>query len=284
MNNFAVFILSNRRPDSVVTYATLRKHGYTGKIYVLVDDMDPTIEGYEKNFPGEVVIFDKKASAKLFDRGDNFDDFRSTNYARNALFEIAKSMNLKHFVQLDDDYTSFAYRFDREFFYCHKPHRKLDKLFETLIEFFERSGAQCIAISQGGDFIGGEHGTNPYTKQVQLLRKLMNFFLCSTERPFKFLGRLNEDVNTYARLGSTGKLFFTLNQVSLEQKQTQSNSGGMTSAYKDAGTYVKSFYTVMFQPSSAKVRVLATQNQRIHHAVHWEFTAPKILRQELKKA
>ena len=57
----------------------------------------------------------------------------------------------------------------------------------------------------------------------------------------------------------------------------------MTDVYKDSGTYVKSFYTVMYQPSSVKVRVLATKNQRIHHAVHWRYTAPKILREELKK-
>jgi len=35
---FAVFILSNGRPDNVITYRSLRSHGYTGKIYIIVDD------------------------------------------------------------------------------------------------------------------------------------------------------------------------------------------------------------------------------------------------------
>ena len=51
----------------------------------------------------------------------------------------------------------------------------------------------------------------------------MNSFFCSTKRPFKFLGTINEDVNIYTRLGSIGDLFFTVPNVSLKQTDTQSN-------------------------------------------------------------
>lgn len=40
IENFAVFILTYGRPEKVLTHRTLRKQGYTGKIFLLcsVDD------------------------------------------------------------------------------------------------------------------------------------------------------------------------------------------------------------------------------------------------------
>ena len=48
--NIAVFILSHGRPYNVITYKTLRKSGYTGKIYIIVDDEDKTINEYKSIF------------------------------------------------------------------------------------------------------------------------------------------------------------------------------------------------------------------------------------------
>lgn len=38
--NFAVFILSHGRADNIKTIKTLKKQGYTGKIYIIIDDED----------------------------------------------------------------------------------------------------------------------------------------------------------------------------------------------------------------------------------------------------
>jgi len=77
-------------------------------------------------------------------------------------------------------------------------------------------------------------------------RKAMNTFFCSVERPFMFLGRINEDVNTYVLLGIRGKLFFMIGNIYIKQKTTQQNPGGLTDIYLDLSTYVKLFYTVMY--------------------------------------
>ena len=66
----------------------------------------------------------------------------------------------------------------------------------------------------------------------------MNSFLCSTDRPFKFVGAMNEDVNTYTTLGSRGNLFFTFTSLQLDQKETQSQAGGITDMYLKYGTYI----------------------------------------------
>lgn len=282
-SDFAAIILSNGRPDRVITYDTLKRSGYTGRIILLVDDLDETRGEYIERYGDQVYVFDKRAVGKTFDRGDNFDNLRSTNYARNVSFDVARELGVKYFIQLDDDYRHFQFRFDRDFRYRPKVCKDLDAVFSAMLRFYENTPAlTSIAISQGGDFIGGEDCGN--ADSISAKRKAMNSFLCSVDRRFTFIGRLNEDVNTYTRPASTGALFLTTNQVSLEQIQTQANAGGMTEAYLEGGTYVKSFYTVMFQPSSVKVGILRDRSRsRIHHSIDWKRTTPMILSESYKK-
>lgn len=281
LSDFAVMILTHGRPDRVKTFQTLKNCGYTGRIVIVIDDTDKKQQEYKDNFGEMVYVFDKKAIAETFDQGDNFNDMRAIIYARNASFEIAKELGIKYFIQLDDDYVSFNYRFNRELDYEYSQMRNLDAVFSALLEFYKSTSVSSIAIAQGGDFMGGAE--SPLADKVKLKRKCMNSFICSTERSFKFIGRINEDVNTYTRLASTGLLLFTTNQVSLQQLQTQSNSGGMTELYLDSGTYVKSFYSVMYMPSAVRVKMLQSTNARLHHAVSWINTAPLIVSEDFKK-
>jgi hypothetical protein len=56
----------------------------------------------------------------------------------------------------------------------------------------------------------------------------------------------------------------------------------MTEIYRDQGTYVKSFFSVMFCPSSIKVRHLVSM-KRYHHSIDWNRTVPKIIDERYKK-
>ena len=108
-SDFAVFILTHGRPDNVKTFATLKKCGYTGMIYFIVDNTDDTLPQYEKNFGAEnVKVFDKKYYADRVDEGNNFDNTKVICHARNACFDIAKNLGIKYFFQFDDDYYYFA--------------------------------------------------------------------------------------------------------------------------------------------------------------------------------
>lgn len=278
---FAVFILTNGRPHKVYTYATLRRCGYTGPIYLLVDDLDKKQEEYKAKYGSEVYIFDKKAIAKTFDQGDNFNDMRAIIYARNASFEVAQKLGVRYFIQLDDDYRAFEYRFNGDKSYQIKSIKNLNAVFSALLKFYISSGVHSVALSQGGDFIGGS--LSPNAQKIKLKRKCMNSFICSSERPFQFIGRINEDVNTYTRSASTGLKLVSTNQVNLVQTQTQSNAGGMTELYLDSGTYIKSFYSVMYHPSSVKIKIMQSTHKRIHHSVSWKQTVPLILSEGLKK-
>lgn len=281
--DFCAFILTHGRPDKVVTYVSLRKMGYTGKVFFVVDDEDQTRDRYIENFGADnVITFSKEEIAQTFDECDNFSDRRSIVYARNACFQIAEDLGYRFFIQLDDDYHDFRYRFDDALEYVFDRIHSLDKVFTALLTYFkETPQLACLAIGQGGDFIGGDQSW--IVNRVRTRRKAMNSLICSTDRPFKFTGRINEDVNAYTHLGSQGKLFLTVLNVSLSQLQTQSNAGGMTDIYKASGTYVKSFYTIMHCPSSVFIKEMAGEHGRIHHEVKWRYAVPCILNEEHKK-
>jgi hypothetical protein len=278
--DFCAYILSHGRPDNVKTYEALRKAGYTGPIRIVIDDEDKTGPQYIARYGAEVVKFSKAEAALLFDEMDNFDERRSVIYARNALWGIAKADGYRYFIELDDDYSSFGFRFDSRNNYVHHAVRNMDECLDLMVEFLKQSGAASVAMSQGGDHIGG------YYELPALRRKVMNSFVCDVDKPFYFCGKLNDDVNTYVSLGVKGALFFTVMQVMLTQAQTQANSGGLTDIYLAFGTYVKSFYTVMIQPSSVQIGVMgdhASKVYRIHHKIDWPKTVPMILSPEHRK-
>lgn len=288
--DFCAFILTHGRPDRVLTYNTLLRCGYTGKVFIVIDDEDKTADQYRERFGDIVLQFSKAQIAKTFDEGDNFGDRRAIVYARNACWDLARQVGCRYFIQLDDDYTGFFYRFTPQGEYKHLKFVSIDAPFEALVEFLE-AAPRChsIAMSQGGDHIGGERsGAN---KTINLRRKAMNTFVCSVDRPFQFVGRINEDVNTYTCGTRTGLLLFTFNGYQVSQMQTQHNAGGMTDLYLDSGTYIKTFYSVMYAPSCVKVYQLydprcakdGKHNARIHHFINWNRTAPKILREDYKR-
>lgn len=257
-NDFAVFILTHGRADNVVTVPAIKKAGYTGKIYFIIDDEDEQTEEYKKNFGADrVIIFDKQAAYDRADTMDNFNDHRAIIYARNECWRIAEELGLKY-----------------------KPSHDFDRVFEDMIQFLEVSGADTVAFCQGGDFVGGVDGGNFHKG---LLRKAMNSFFCKTDTPIEYRGTMNEDVVTYTTLSSRGHLFFSNTQYCVVQLPTQSLSGGMTDAYKEGGTYLKTFYAIMSMPSAVKVSMMYTTHKRIHHRINWEHTAPKILNEKWRK-
>lgn len=280
---FAVFILTYGRPEKVVTYKTLRKAGYTGDIYLVCSTDDKSIPKYKEIYKDKVVTFNKDDYVDKFDIGDNFDDKRVVVYARNAIFDIVNKLDVNYFLVLDDDYTSFNFRFNDKLNYAMGKtiKRNLDYIFTRIKDYFKTIPAKSIALSQGGDFIGGQYGG--LADKIKIKRKIMNTFFCAKDRPFKFIGRINEDVNTYVHLGNIGELVFQTNQLAVEQITTQANSGGLTEFYLDTGTYIKSYYTVMFAPSCVKINKMGNVFKRLHHKVLWNNTCPKIIREENKK-
>jgi hypothetical protein len=283
--SFCVFIISHGRADNVITRRTLERSGYTGPLFIVIDNEDDQSEKYKATFGDEnVVIFDKLKYAQMVDNCDNFQNRRTTTHARNACFDIAAEKGFEYFLVLDDDYTSFCHIKEGAKNTTDNKIKKFDDLVPVVTKFLDSDKRiASICFLQSGDTIGGmaSHARNerifPFIK-----RKAMNSFFCKTSRRFWFFSRLNEDVNTYLCYGSKGDLFMTIPQILLQQKQTQGNAGGMSDAYIASGTYVKSFYTVMICPSFANVTITPAM-QRLHHKISWNNAVPKIMDEQHKK-
>jgi hypothetical protein len=285
--DFCAFILTHGRPNNVITYRTLKAAGYTGKVFIVIDDEDETGEEYRRIYGDAVLVFSKDEVGRYTDQFDNFSDRRTALWARNACWDLARQQGYRYFVQLDDDYTYWHYRrlgrghrlsTSVEEEYHGWSMRSLDAVFDALVRVIETTPVTTIALSQGGDHLGGE------PRKQRFKRKAMNSFVCDVEKPFLFRGRINDDVNTYIALGRTGDLFFTDMQLQLDQVRTQANTGGMTDVYLDAGTYVKSFYTVMAAPSCTTIRTMGRTDRRFHHHIDWGKAVPLIISEEFKKA
>ena len=268
------------RADNVKTLDILLKSGYTGNWYIICDNEDKELDKYYKNFSKEhIIVLKKKKKAEECDTFDNIDKRNTVLFARNSCHEIAKSLGLTYFLELDDDYNAFRSRyFDGKKLGSIRV-GNMDSIINEMLEFLEVSGAYSVAFSQSGDFITGEN-SNIWKKKI--MRKAMNAFFCKTDRPFQFVGRMNDDVNTYVSLGAKGNLFFTVADIVLNQAQTQKNSGGLTEMYLELGTYNKSFYTVLCQPSSVYISEMGCNHRRIHHYVDWKYTVPEIISDRFK--
>lgn len=278
--DFCVFILSHGRPDNIRTLKTLKKSGFTGQWYIVIDDEDKRADEYFRRYGDRVIQFCKADTEKRVDTMDIGKDRRCILFARNECFDIAERLGFRYFLELDDDYTSFEFRYKEGVKLKVKKVENFDEVCDALLSFLKDTPTYTIAMSQGGDFIGGCQGSG---KSITLKRKAMNSFFCDTQRPFKFIGRINEDVNTYVGEGSRGKLFFTTTQVALVQQQTQKSKGGMSDIYGAFGTYVKSFYSVIMSPSCVSVAMMGDNHYRLHHHIDWRRAVPLILRESVKR-
>lgn len=282
-HDFAVFIISAARAGNVKTINTLEKYDYTGDWYILIDreeDIEPYTNEYGED---KIIYFNKDEIVEDVDRADN-EGRRDVNvYARNKVFEIANDMGYEWFAQFDDDYDEFKLRFNDKGEFAKYDIDTLDTIFDAMIEYAYMADLDTIATAQGGDFIGGaESGICNGQGDITAQRKAMNTFVCNSKSPIDFVGTINEDVNTYIRKQQLGKIFLTPNIVNVEQERTQAQEGGLTDAYLDWGTYVKSFYTILYSPSSVELGKMGQEEQRIHHRVDWRTSIPKIVPESAK--
>ena len=278
-DNFAVIIPTHGRHDRVFTHDTLRKSGYTGDIYLLCDDEDDQLNPYKKKYGKMVLVFSKDDYAGKFDKMDNFGNKACVVYARNAMWDAARSVGLTHFAVLDDDYTSIKYRITPDGGYHGKLMKNTDGVFAAYINFLKTSGVDTVCFAQGGDYIGGRDSSK-VNNGFKVSRKMMNLYFFSADKPIEFKGTINEDLTSSVTEGQRGQIILTSLMSSVDQKETQSNAGGLTDIYLEVGTYVKSFYSVMAAPSCVKIASMGDGHLRIHHEVRWKNAVPKIIREQ----
>lgn len=287
--NLVVFIISHGRADKLATVDELKRDGYTGDYFIVIDDEDDQIDKYKSNFGEEhIIVFNKSNMDNKFDIMDNFTDWAGRGvptFARNVLHSLAKERGYDYFFELEDDYNEFNFRLkSKKNSLLNIRIKNLDEVLEAMVDCLDSISkyypVNCVCMAQGGDLIGGLTGT---LFRQKVSRKAMNSFLCKVDNPWQFVGRFNDDCNAYTRLGNLGQLFFTTSMLAIHQPLTQLNAGGITENYKKFGTYVKSYYSVMLNPSAVKVQDMGVSHKRMHHALTWNNAVPCIVSEKYKK-
>ena len=144
-----VWVLTNEKPkdrigkiqliDATSKFKKMRKSLGHKRHYLDKEDIKEVIEYYEKYSTSKnVKIFDKKYYADRVDEGNNFDERRTITHARNACFDIAKQIGVTYFIQLDDDYKQFKFRFENKLGY-EAVIKNIDKTFDSFLNFYKNT-------------------------------------------------------------------------------------------------------------------------------------------------
>ncbi|MCR4671976.1 MAG: hypothetical protein K5637_01900 [Lachnospiraceae bacterium] len=281
MNRFAIFILSHGRADTISTYDALRKSGYTGDMYVVIDNEDDQEGLYREKFGSEIIQFDKRDYVAITDVADLDEGRKIGVFARNFIQDKAKEMGYQFHLQLDDDIHGFGYRYiDDKGKLRTRPIHGMDRVLEAMCDYMASAPITSLSFGLQIYYVGGvESGS----WQQQMIPKTMTTFLMRADDVRYFNMRMNDDITTSALNVSRGSLYYTYMPVMVEIDGTQEQKGGMTEIYQDSGTYRKSFYSVMALPSCAKVSQMGITDMRVHHEIHWGNCAPKLLDERFRR-
>lgn len=272
--DFAVFILTHGRAETISTHRALRDGGYTGKIYIVIDNEDDQEDLYREKFGDMVIQFDKRDYVAKTDLGDLDDDRRIGVFARNFIQDEAKRLGYKFHLQLDDDVHGFGYRFVQDGKLRSVKCNHLDEVFSGMVELMKETPITSLSFVLSSYYLGGAENKNFDKGMIQ---KTMTTFLMRADDVQYFNMRMNDDITTSLINGMRGKLYYTYMPVMVYVDATQVQHGGMTEIYQKNGTYRKSFYSVMCCPSCVKVSAMGITEYRIHHEIKWNYAVPKLL-------
>jgi len=268
-----VLILTHGRPKEQKTLELLRKSGYTGRIWLVVDDLDETLDEYRRIYGDSVIVFDKQAYREITDTCDNTKNLATVVYARNASYDIADELGLDYFVQCDDDIMSLAYRYRDKGKLKGLNVRDMDGVFEAYVEFMKAGDFPVLGFGAEIDTVGG--------RLKEVVFDLYQIFICRTDRRVDFIGTVNEDTNTMCLLNSVGALTPKVCTVQYSSDERGTNKGGLSRLYTEFNEYLRMFYTVMVFPSGVKIskgRTIEFSLKKSKNNI-----VPRIVREDVKK-
>lgn len=250
MTDFAVFILSYGRPECI-TYSTLRNNGYTGKIYILTDTTDKKLGEYKENYGLEsVLVFDKLKYVDRVDRHTNAPILHTVLYARQAVFDIAKQLNIVTFLCLDDDITAFKARYVQDDKLKNVKLAVLDNIFDAVNQYFSSVPISILGFACSRTYFGGKNGT--YAEKVRF--DFCVAYFCKTDDIVQFDSVCYEDACASILNQRNGKICFEILDICQDSTPTGENTtGGMSQFYSDS-KYQAGMYTVLSFPDCLRLR------------------------------
>lgn len=277
--NFACMIISHGRPNNIPTVSSLKKSGYSGKIYILIDDEDETIEQYKHNYRN-VIVFNKQYFIDKNDLLFNKSLRKVAVHARNAAEYIAKELDLDYYLLLDDDIVNFHYRYADNKLHSKKFYN-LDFAFDEYIKYMNNANIATIGLAHDGMFLGGnikmfeqpQHSKN---------RILANAFIRNMRYEVHWGPDMCEDFITSINENNKSNVWITLPFIGIHCKKQgmkkQKSDGGNSEAYLVDGNYGVAKFAVLSLPNCYKL-----SPNMWYRCLSYDTIVPKIISQKYKK-
>ena len=273
-DDFAVFIITHGRPDKQLTYNTLQKCGYTGKLYFVIDNTDNTIQEYIDNYGTDnIIVFDKNhyINSDEFDNGTNEGIYACAIYARRAVEDIAKALGLTYFCMFDDDILNFTIRVPLNGSLKGVKILNMDYIFDAYLCLLENANICCLGFGYAILY----YSTRYFFEDKRPLP--FQGFIRKVSVPIKWNCWYGEDELAGYFSNSLGKLWtvvpFVMTTIAPEA------SGAMANTYKTYNSYIRSFAELRYKPNDLIIakcsRGVYKGEFRLHKKNYYWF--PKIL-------
>lgn len=244
----AVFVISYNRAGRVETYSALRDAGFLGEIFVVVDIDDPQYVEYKLRFPNELIAYSKKNEMLQADTVEYKKRPASAIYARNAVEKIANQMRLDAFIILDDDITSFRYRWMQEGV-CKslKITQHIDRIMLAYIDYMLSCDIAALSFENCMFYVGGisddKIANERWTYQIHIR---------NAHIPIEWKSIINEDIITEIMTATRGYIWWSLPYVVYDAVAMNEKSGGNKDNYDTFSEFKRAMFATVVNPSSCK--------------------------------
>ena len=277
---WATFIISHGRPDNVVTLDTLLSAGYTGDWYIVLDNLDTTAEKYINKFGSDkIVIFNKHYYADKTDYGLSVPKLNSAVFARNAVEDIAKELQLDGYICLDDDIRKFIYRYeDNNKLRGHQIKSDITEIFNKIMNFIINTDISCASCGYQQIYMSGLSGLMKENSRTRLLAEA---FFRNLKFDVNWIGNTSEDYLTSIECGRRGQIFIQLPflQVDMPTACTGKQDGGNSDIYRNMSKWRQLFFSTMYFPDMFRLNI---RQDKLYNTVIPERSVPKIIYSEVK--
>lgn len=249
---FAIFILTHGRPHNQITLETLRRLGYTGKVYLVVDDQDKTLAEYDDIYE-DVICFKKDVFIGSTETGLSSPEPKFAVFARNAIESIALSDGYDAFMMLDDDIINIRARLpDGSVLKSYSLKGCFDEVVDRCVEYVTTAGVACMGLGFCNLYIGGVEN---FEKENSRQRLCAEAFIRNTA--YKVNWRLNmvEDLITSIDGAVDNQVWFQFLPLQVDIRMSEGVvDGGNSDVYRKLGKFRVNFMPVIAYPSSNVMR------------------------------
>lgn len=248
-----VLIKTHGRPDKQLTYHTLRDAGYTGDIFLILDNEDCLSEYNrfidDKHDPNMFChIFDKHTLVNEVDSGTNHPKRDVNLYAWVACERFAKRHGDEFFIMADDDITGFRYR------YLEDGHLKSLKITQNLDVIFDEVEnymltADIAAMSTG---IPQMYFNSDLNSNLHKWRVPYTFVFRNARHKMNWVSEYEEDIITAINSANEGKYMSVLPVIQRDTVTMGSNAGGMHDSY--INSFRNAQYGHIWHPSCEQIK------------------------------